>query len=67
MGDTPALDFGGANFGQPGAPDWDGYAVFGRVVEGMEVVRRINASLTGTTVERAYMRSQCLIPPVAIV
>jgi peptidyl-prolyl cis-trans isomerase A (cyclophilin A) len=39
LGEAPGLDFGpvGRN------PDGQGYAVFGRVVEGMDVVRRINA------------------------
>ena len=38
IGDQPELDFGGAR-----NPDGQGFAAFGRVVDGMEVVRRIQA------------------------
>jgi peptidyl-prolyl cis-trans isomerase A (cyclophilin A) len=38
VGPQPALDFGGAR-----NPDGQGFAAFGRVVRGMEVVRRIHA------------------------
>jgi peptidyl-prolyl cis-trans isomerase A (cyclophilin A) len=46
IGDTPELDFGGAR-----NPDGQGSAVFGRVVEGIEIVRRVNAGRTGWTRE----------------
>ena len=36
VGDQPELDFGGRR-----NPDGQGFAVFGRVVEGMDIVRRI--------------------------
>lgn len=36
VGDQPGFDYGGAN-----NPDGQGYAAFGRVVKGMEVVRNI--------------------------
>lgn len=36
IGDQPGFDFGGAN-----NPDKQGYAAFGKVVKGMDVVRRI--------------------------
>ena len=39
IGDQPSLDFGGAR-----NPDGQGFAAFGRVVSGMDVVRRIQAS-----------------------
>jgi len=39
VGDQPELDFGGRR-----NPDGQGFAAFGRVVKGMEVVRRIHAS-----------------------
>jgi cyclophilin family peptidyl-prolyl cis-trans isomerase len=39
IGDQPALDFGGAR-----NPDGQGFGAFGRVVRGMDVVRRIQAA-----------------------
>lgn len=36
VGDQPALDFGGGR-----QPDGQGFAAFGQVVRGMDVVRRI--------------------------
>lgn len=36
LGDQPGFDFGGGN-----NPDKQGYAAFGRVVKGMDIVRRI--------------------------
>jgi peptidyl-prolyl cis-trans isomerase A (cyclophilin A) len=39
IGDQPELDFGGRR-----NPDGQGFAVFGKVVNGMEVVRKIHAS-----------------------
>jgi peptidyl-prolyl cis-trans isomerase A (cyclophilin A) len=50
VGDQPSLDFGGAR-----NPDGQGFAAFGRVVRGMEVVRRIHA---------APADGQALKPPV---
>jgi peptidyl-prolyl cis-trans isomerase A (cyclophilin A) len=38
IGDQPALDFGGQR-----NPDGQGFAAFGRVIEGMDVVRKIQA------------------------
>ena len=38
IGDQKALDFGGAR-----NPDGQGFAAFGRVVRGMDVVRKIQA------------------------
>ena len=52
IGDQPELDFGGKR-----NPDGQGFAVFGRVVAGMDVVRRIHA---------APADGQSLTPPVAI-
>jgi peptidyl-prolyl cis-trans isomerase A (cyclophilin A) len=52
IGDQPVLDFGGAR-----NPDGQGFAAFGRVTRGMEVVRRIQA---------APARGQSLTPPVRI-
>lgn len=52
IGDRPELDFGGAR-----NPDGQGFAAFGRVVSGMDVVRRIQA---------APADGQTLTPPVRI-
>ena len=51
--DLPVLDFGGAR-----NPDGQGFAAFGRVTSGLDVVRRIQA---------APAAGQSLTPPVAIV
>jgi peptidyl-prolyl cis-trans isomerase A (cyclophilin A) len=53
VGDQPSLDFGGAR-----NPDGQGFAAFGRVVRGMDVVRKI---------WRSPARGQALDPPVPIV
>ena len=42
IGDQPEMDFGGRR-----NPDGQGFAVFGRVVAGMDVVRKIHQSHTG--------------------
>jgi peptidyl-prolyl cis-trans isomerase A (cyclophilin A) len=46
--------------------DSQGYAAFGRVVEGMDVVRRILAAPTAANAGRGAMRGQMLAPPVRI-
>jgi peptidyl-prolyl cis-trans isomerase A (cyclophilin A) len=49
VGDQPALDYGGKR-----NPDGQGFAAFGRVMLGMDVVRKINAApATGQTLEPA--------------
>jgi peptidyl-prolyl cis-trans isomerase A (cyclophilin A) len=53
IGDQPALDFGGKR-----NPDGQGFAAFGRVVLGMDVVQKIQS---------APAQGQKLQPPVAIV
>lgn len=52
VGDQPSLDFGGAR-----NPDGQGFAAFGRVVRGMEVVRKV---------WRSPASGQRLDPPVPI-
>jgi peptidyl-prolyl cis-trans isomerase A (cyclophilin A) len=52
VGAQPELDFGGRR-----NPDGQGFAAFGRVVRGMDVVRRIH---------RAPARAQALSPPIRI-
>jgi peptidyl-prolyl cis-trans isomerase A (cyclophilin A) len=54
VGDQKALDFGGAR-----NADGQGFAVSGRVVAGMDVVRRIQAAPVRDG-------SQTLSPPIAI-
>lgn len=58
LGDMTYLDAGGV--------DPDGYAVFGRVVEGMEAVRRIHAAPTSPTEGEGAMRGQMLLPRIRI-
>ncbi|MBI3406610.1 MAG: peptidylprolyl isomerase [Acidobacteria bacterium] len=52
VGDQPELDFGGKR-----NPDGQGFAAFGRVVQGMDVVRKIHQS---------SVEAQRLTPPVKI-
>lgn len=59
IGDQPSLDFGGKR-----NADGQGFAVFGRVTGGMDVVRKIQASKTGTT--GAY-GPETLDPPIKVV
>jgi peptidyl-prolyl cis-trans isomerase A (cyclophilin A) len=66
VGTMPSMDAGNRR-PSSGNNDTQGYAAFGRVVEGMDVVRRI---LAGPTVENAgagAMRGQMLERPVRIV
>jgi peptidyl-prolyl cis-trans isomerase A (cyclophilin A) len=58
IGDTPCLDFGGTR-----QPDGLGFAVFGAIVEGMDIVLRINAGRTGTSLLE-FMKDQALMPPM---
>lgn len=54
IGSQPELDFGGRR-----NPDGQGFAVFGRVVDGMDVVRRIQAAAVRSGTET-------LDPPITI-
>lgn len=53
IGDQPELDFGGKR-----NPDGQGFAAFGRVIKGMEVVKRIH---------REPYEGQRLTPPIEII
>ena len=57
IGDQPSLDFGGAR-----NADGQGFAAFGRVVSGMDVVRRIQA---GATNDREALLAPVLIRRIA--
>jgi peptidyl-prolyl cis-trans isomerase A (cyclophilin A) len=61
VGDQPYLDAGPGSAG-----DGLGYAVFGRVVEGMDVVRHILAAPTSPTEGVGVMRGQMLSPRIVI-
>lgn len=60
VGDLRSLDAGRTT------PDDPGFAVFGRVVEGMEVVRQILAAPKSPTEGDGFMRGQMLEPRIAI-
>lgn len=53
INDQPSLDFGGGR-----NPDSQGFAAFGRVVQGMDVVRKIQQS--------SNTNAQVLTPPIKI-
>lgn len=60
INDQPSLDFGGAR-----NPDGQGFAAFGRVVTGMDVVRKIQAAPSSTT-RVTNTEAQRLTPPIKI-
>ncbi|MEM9704697.1 MAG: peptidylprolyl isomerase [Pseudomonadota bacterium] len=60
IGDQPSLDFGGMR-----NKDGQGFAVFGRVTGGMDVVKAINALPGDAPVENAYVKGQILEEPIA--
>lgn len=62
VGDMPYMD---ADPAQPG--DNAGYAAFGRVVEGMDVVKRIMAAPLSATAGDGIMKGEMLAQPVRIV
>lgn len=62
VGDMRYLDAGPGSAG-----DGLGYAVFGHVVEGMDVVRRILAAPTSPTEGEGMMRGQMLSPRIRII
>jgi len=63
VSDQPALDFGG---GRDPFGDGQGFAAFGRVVKGMDVVRRIYGLHLSDTASDPYNRGQMLATPVRI-
>jgi peptidyl-prolyl cis-trans isomerase A (cyclophilin A) len=58
IGDQPEMDFGGKR-----NPDGQGFAVFGRVVDGWDVVKKIHQAHTGRT---GPYQTETLEPPIKI-
>lgn len=58
IGDQPSLDFDGAR-----NPDGQGFATFGKVVEGMDVVRAIQALPD----EGQYLKEQVVIQDISVI
>jgi peptidyl-prolyl cis-trans isomerase A (cyclophilin A) len=63
IGDQPVLDFGGGR-----SPDSQGFAAFARVIDGMDVVRRIQMAPTprGTPATNIAAAGQTLVPTIKI-
>jgi peptidyl-prolyl cis-trans isomerase A (cyclophilin A) len=62
IGAQPALDFGATR-----NPDGQGFAVFGRVLAGMDVVRAIHQQPADAPTESEYVAGQMLTTPVEII
>ena len=62
IGDQPEMDFGGKR-----NADGHGFAVFGRVVEGMDVVAKIHRSPTLPAGQRGAYQTETLDPPIRVV
>jgi peptidyl-prolyl cis-trans isomerase A (cyclophilin A) len=61
INDQPSLDFGGAR-----NPDGQGFAAFGRVIKGMEVVRKIQNAPSSAN-RATNTEAQRLTPPIKII
>ena len=61
INDQPSLDFGGQR-----NPDGQGFAAFGHVVSGMDVVRKIQAAPSSTN-RTTNTEAQRLTPPIKII
>lgn len=60
INDQPSLDFGGAR-----NPDGQGFAAFGRVVSGMDVVRKIQQAPSSSN-RTSNTEAQRLTPPIVV-
>ena len=61
IGENPSLDYGGKR-----NADGQGFAAFGKVTRGMEVVKQINALRETQDVGNPYLANQVLAKPMAI-
>jgi peptidyl-prolyl cis-trans isomerase A (cyclophilin A) len=61
IGAQPSMDFGGAR-----NADGQGFAVFGKVIAGMDVVKKIHQSKTSETLTTGY-RTETLDPVIKII
>jgi len=61
IGDQPEMDYGGRR-----NADGQGFAVFGRVVEGMDLVKKIQAAHTLPAGQRGPYGTETLDPPIKI-
>jgi peptidyl-prolyl cis-trans isomerase A (cyclophilin A) len=62
IGEQPGLDHGNVR-----NPDEQGFAAFGKVVSGMDVVRRINQIRADAATDSDYTKGQMLAEPVVII
>lgn len=62
IGENPVLDAGGTR-----NPDRLGFAVFGQVLQGMDVVRKIHVSSANAPTDEPYVQGQMLDAPVRII
>jgi peptidyl-prolyl cis-trans isomerase A (cyclophilin A) len=62
VGDQPALDYGAMR-----NPDGQGFAVFGQVVAGMDVVHAIHQSPADAPTEDEYVQNQLINEPLEII
>lgn len=61
INDQPSLDFGGRR-----NTDGKGFAAFGKVVDGMDIIRHIQAMRTEPPTSTQYTSGQILVQPVRI-